>query len=72
MFQDHRERCRRVSMTWTDMCVLKFLQRDELIHTLKTMEGLLHLVPPRTQRNSWYGNFCTCGLCYMVFLLYVI
>ena len=34
---------------------LKFRQLDGLFQTLKTMEGLLHLFPPRTQRNSWYG-----------------
>jgi hypothetical protein len=38
---------------------------------LKTVKGLLHLVPPRTPRSSGYGVLYTCGLCYMLFLLYV-
>jgi hypothetical protein len=32
---------------------------------------LLHFVPSRTPRNSWFGVLCKCGLCYMLFLLYV-
>ena len=60
-------RCPGQTRVW-----LKFRQPDDLFHTLKTMWGLFHLVPPRTPRNSWYGVLCTCGLCYMLFLLYVI
>jgi hypothetical protein len=44
---------------------------DDLFHALKTVKGLLHLVPPRTPRTSGYGVLCTCGLCYMLFLLYI-
>ncbi len=53
-------------------CVLfKFRQLDDLLYTLKTVKGLVHLVPPWTPRNSVYGVLCTYGLCYMLFLLYV-
>jgi hypothetical protein len=31
-----------------------------LLHALKTVKGLLHLVPPRTPRSSGYGVFYTC------------
>ena len=41
-----------------------------LFHTLKTVKGLLHLVPPRTPRSSGYGVlyicvYVTCYFCYM-------
>jgi hypothetical protein len=51
--------------------LLKFRQPVDPVHTLKTVKGLLHLVPSRTPRNSGYGVLCTWGLCYMLFLLYV-
>jgi hypothetical protein len=51
--------------------MFKFRQPDDLFHTLKTVKELLHHVPPRTPRSSGYGVLCTCGLCYMLFLLYV-
>ena len=44
-------------------------QPVDLFHTLKTVKGLLYLVPPRTPRSSGYGVLCTCDLCYMLFLL---
>ncbi len=50
---------------------INFRQPDDLLHTLKTVKGLLHLVPSRTPRSSGYGVLSTCGLCYMIFLLYV-
>ena len=59
------------STPWADVSLFKCRQLDDLFHTLKTVKGLLHLVPPRTPRNSGYGVLCTCGLCYMLFLLYV-
>ncbi len=33
----------------------------------ETRWGMLHLVPPRTPRSSWYGVLCTCVyvICYM-------
>ncbi len=41
---------------WADTCALfKFRQPDDLLHTLKTVKGLLHLVPSRTSRSSGYG-----------------
>ena len=53
-------------------CVMfKFRQLDDLFHELKTVKDLMHLVPPRTPRRSGYGVLCTCGLCYMLFLLHV-
>jgi hypothetical protein len=45
-------------------------QPVDLFHTLKTVKELLHLVPSRTLRISGYGVLYTCGLCYMLFLLY--
>ncbi len=45
--------------------IFKFRQPDDLFHTLKTVKGLVDLVPPRTPRSSGYGVLCTCGLCYM-------
>ncbi len=68
---DHREgapgpRCPDQTRTLS-----KFRQPDDLFHTLKTVKGMLYLVPPRTPRISGYGVLCTCGLCYMLFLLYV-
>ncbi len=57
----------------------KLRQPVDLFHTLKTVKGFLHLHhglhgtvgTPRTPRNSGYGVFCTCGLSYNLFLLYV-
>jgi hypothetical protein len=43
--------------------MFKFRQPDDLLHVLKTVKVLLHFVPPRTPLS-------TCGLCYMLFLLY--
>ena len=43
----------------------------DLFHELKTVKGLMYLVPSRTPRSSGYGVLCTFGLCYMLFLLYV-
>jgi hypothetical protein len=51
--------------------MFEFRQADDLFHGLKTVKGLLHLVPSRTPRGSGYGVLCTCGLYYMLFLLYV-
>ena len=51
--------------------LFKLRQPVDLFHALKTVKGLLNLVPPRTPRISGYGVLCTCGLCYMLFLLYV-
>ena len=53
------------------VALFELRQPVDLFHTLKTVKGMLHLVPSRTPRNSGYGVLCTCGLCYMLFLLYV-
>ncbi len=41
-----------------------------LFHTLKTVKGLLHLVPSRTPRSSGYGVLCTCVYvtCYFCYM----
>ncbi len=51
--------------------LFKLRQPVDLFHALKTVKGLLHLVPPRTPRSSGYGVLCTCGSCCMLFLLNV-
>jgi hypothetical protein len=51
------------------LAVFGFRHPDDLFHALKTVKGLLHLVPPRTPRTSGYGVLCTCSLCYMLFLI---
>jgi hypothetical protein len=48
----------RSSMTWA-ACAVQSGQIDDLFHTLKTVKGLVHLVPPRTPRNCGYGVLCT-------------
>jgi hypothetical protein len=53
------------------LALFGFRHPDDLFHALKTVKGLLYLVPPRTPRTSGYGVLCTCGLCYMLFLLYI-
>jgi hypothetical protein len=40
--------------------------KSELFHVLKTVKGMMHLVPSRTPQSSGYGVWCTCGLCYML------
>ncbi len=40
--------------------LFKFRQPDVLFHTLKTVKGLIHLVPSRTPRTSGYGVLFTC------------
>ncbi len=48
--------------------LFKCRQLDDLFHTLKTVKGLLHLVPLRSPWISGYGVLYTYGLCYMLFL----
>jgi hypothetical protein len=67
----HREKCPRPRCPGQTRVMFKLRQPVDLFLTLKTVKGLLYLVPPRTPRNSGYGVLCTCGLCYMLFLLYV-
>ena len=51
--------------------MFRLRQPVDPFHALKTVKGLLYLVPSRTPRSSGYGVLCTCVLCYMLFLLYV-
>jgi hypothetical protein len=51
--------------------LFKFRQPADFFHTLKTVRRLIHIVPSRTPRSSGYGVLFTCGLCYILFLLYV-
>ena len=55
-------------LPWADTCAVRLRQPVDLVHALKTVKGLLLLVPPRTPRNSGY-DFYTHALyvvmCYM-------
>jgi hypothetical protein len=68
---DHREGVPVPRGPGQTRTLFKFRQPDDFFNALKTVKGLLCLVPPRTPQNSGYGVVCTCGLCYMLFLLYV-
>ncbi len=68
---DHRQGVPGPRRPGQTRVLFKFRQPVDLFHTLKTVQGLLHLVPPRTLWSSGHGVLCTCGLCYMLFLLYV-
>jgi hypothetical protein len=68
---EHHEKCSRPQYPGQTCALFKCRQLDDHLHTLKTVKGLLHLVPPRTPRSSGYGVLYTCDLCYMLFLLYV-
>jgi len=60
-------------LPWTDTCDVRLRQPVDLVHTLKTVKGLLLLVPPRTPRSSGYDFLCTCGLCcYMLYVYYML
>ena len=52
-------------------CAVQASSTRRTVPHIETVKGLRHLVPPRTPRSSGYGVLCTCGLCYMLFLLYV-
>ena len=52
-------------------CTVQTSSTRRPVPHIETVKGLRHLVPPRTPRSSGYGVLCTCGLCYMLFLLYV-
>ncbi len=50
--------------------MFKFRQPDDLFHTLKTVKGLLRLVPSRTPQSSGmmfhvHEVYVTCYFCYM-------
>ena len=53
MLQVHRERCPPSLDDLDRQVSVEVSTLNDLFHTLKTMEGLLHLVPSRTTRNSW-------------------
>ncbi len=66
-------------MPWADRCAVRASTADDLVHTFKTMEGLLVLVPPRTPRNSGYDVYTHVFyvvICYLsitcICLIYVI
>ena len=52
-------------------CAVQASSTRRPVPHIETVKGLCHLVPSRTPRISGYGVLCTCGLCYMLFLLYV-
>jgi len=63
---------------WADTCVARLRQPVDLGHALKTVSGLLLLVPPRTPRSSGfavYAHAIYVVICYMsltcICLLYV-
>jgi hypothetical protein len=68
---DHREKCPRPRHPGQTCVLFKCRQVDDLFHTLNPVKGMVHIVPPRTPRNSGYGVLYTCGLFFMLFLLYV-
>jgi hypothetical protein len=75
----HRERWPRSSMPWPDRCDVQASTTDDPVHTFKTMEGLLLLVPARTSRSSGYDVYAHAVyvvICYMsitcICLLYVV
>ncbi len=66
-------------MPWADRCAVRASTADDLVHTFKTMEGLLVLVPPRTPRNSGYDVYTHAFyvvICYLsitcICLIYVV
>jgi hypothetical protein len=62
---DHREGVPDPRDPGQTRVLFKFRQPDDLFHTLKTVKGILHLVPSRTPRSSGYGVLYTCDLCYI-------
>ncbi len=66
-------------LPWTDTFAVRLRQSVDLVHTLKTVKGLLLLVPPRTPRSSgfdFYAHAVYVVMCYMsitcICLLYVL
>jgi hypothetical protein len=59
-------------LPWADTCPPRASTTRRPSHVLKTVKGLLLLVPPRTPRRSGYDFLCTCGLCcYMLYVYYM-
>jgi hypothetical protein len=44
-------------LPWADTCAIRFRQPVDLVHTFKTVKGLLLLVPSRTPRSSGYDVY---------------
>jgi hypothetical protein len=66
-------------LSWTDTYAVRLRQPVDLVHALKTVKGLLLLVPPRTPRSSGYVVYAHAFyvvMCYMsmtcICLLYVV
>jgi len=66
-------------LPWADTFAVRLRQPVDLVHTLKTVKGLLLLVPPRTPRSSGYDFYTHAVyvvMCYMSItctcLLYVV
>ncbi len=55
-------------LPWADTCAVRLRQPVDLVHALKTVKGLLLLVPPRTPRSSGYDFYTDAVyvvICYM-------
>jgi hypothetical protein len=71
-------------LPWTDTFAVRLRQPVDLVHTLKTVKGLLLLVPPRTPRSSGYDVYAhavyvvicymslKCIRCYMLYVSYML
>ena len=66
-------------LPWADTFAVRLRQPVDLVHALKTVKGLLLLVPPRTPRSSeyvFYTHAVYVVMCYMSItctcLLYVV
>jgi hypothetical protein len=59
-------------LPWADTFAVRLRQPVDLVHALKTVKGLLLLVPPRTPRSSGYDfiHMRSMLLC-VIFLLHV-
>ncbi len=48
-------------LPWADTCAVRLRQPVDLVHGLKTVKGLLLLVPARTPRSSGYDVYAHAG-----------
>jgi len=72
-------------LPWSDTFAVRLRQPVDLVHALKTVKGLLLLVPPRTPRSSGYDFYthavyvvmsymsiiCTCLLYVVIYYMSV-
>jgi hypothetical protein len=68
MSSDHHEGGPRSSIALGRHALFGIRQPVDLVHTLKTVKGLLLLVPPRTPRSSGYDVYAHAVyvvICYM-------